>query len=489
LGKRLVPNIDWMGLRYVTLAVSIILTGVGVFFLVFEGRELLGTEFRGGTAVTMELKVEKPGDGNAPEQRLLKTRTDIEDRVKAIGKGRSETDPLSNLKFAEVIAVNPESDGMRSSTFTVKTLVTDADLLQKTLVGEFRNELDSRPALAFAGTGSAATPVFPITTPSLGDSIERPTVREAAGEFRGGVAIVLDNITPPVSKAELEARLTAKRAQPDFQDASARQSRVVVLDGTDAAVKSAVVMVKDPTVSYFDDARRWENDVSRREWALASAALTTAQTQAEVQSFSAAVADTFRNQAIVAVLLSTILIVMYIWVRFNAFRYSAASIATTLHDCLVAVGFVGLATVIYRNMPGFAAATGILPFKIDLNVMAAILTILGYSLNDTVIVLDRIREYRGKSPFASRAVINDAINHTFSRTIITSGTTLVATLILYIYGGEGVRVFAYTMLVGIIVGTYSSIAVAAPLVWVRKADPTGGSTEPKVDTREPALAA
>jgi len=486
LGKRLVPKIDWMSLRYATLAVSVLLTGVGLFFIVYEGKGLLGTEFRGGTSVTMQLKADPAGE--ASDGRMLMSRTAVEDRVKGLGKGRTESDPLSNLKFAEIIAVNPESDGFRSSTFTVKTLVTDSELLQKTLVGEFQNELDSRPALAFAGAGGATPQAFPITTPTLGESIERPGVREAVGEFRGGVAIVLNNITPATTKAELEARLATKRAQPDFQDAAARQSRVVVLDGTDAAVKSAVVMVKDPTVSYFDDPRRWETDVSEREWSLATAALTTAQTQAEVQSFSAAVADTFRNQAIFAVLLSATLVVIYIWVRFNAFRYSAASIITTLHDCLVAVGFVGLATVIYRNMPEFAAATGILPFKIDLNVMAAILTILGYSLNDTVIVLDRIREYRGKSIFASRAIINKAINHTISRTIITSGTTLVATLILYIYGGEGVRVFAYTMLVGIIVGTYSSIAIAAPLVWVRKADPTGGSAETKVETREPALA-
>jgi SecD/SecF fusion protein len=152
-------------------------------------------------------------------------------------------------------------------------------------------------------------------------------------------------------------------------------------------------------------------------------------------------------------------------------RYSIAAIITTLHDCLVAVGFIGLATEIYNHMPGLANTLHILPFKVDLNVVAAVLTILGYSLNDTIIVMDRIRENRGKLPGASRKVINDAINQTISRTMITSGTTLIAVLVLYIFGGEGVRVFAYTMLVGILVGTYSSIAIAAPLVWDHTQDP------------------
>ena len=157
-----------------------------------------------------------------------------------------------------------------------------------------------------------------------------------------------------------------------------------------------------------------------------------------------------------------------------------AAIVCTLHDCLVAIGFVALATVVYRNYPEIAGPLNILPFKIDLNVVAAVLTILGYSLNDTIIVMDRIRENRGKLPYASRKVINDSINQTFSRTIITAGTTFMATMVLYCIGGEGVRVFAYTMLVGILVGTYSSIAVAAPLLWVKAVDPHGN--EPAAGT-------
>ena len=170
------------------------------------------------------------------------------------------------------------------------------------------------------------------------------------------------------------------------------------------------------------------------------------------------------------------------WVRFGSFRYSIAAIVTTLHDCLVAIGMVALATELYYHAPGLAGALKLSPFKFDLNLVAAVMTILGYSLNDTIIVLDRVRENRGRLPYASRRVINDSINQTISRTVMTSGSTLLAVLILYWYGGDGVREFAYTMFIGILIGTYSSIAVASPLVWVRAADrsepllPQSGST-------------
>jgi len=137
---------------------------------------------------------------------------------------------------------------------------------------------------------------------------------------------------------------------------------------------------------------------------------------------------------------------------------------------IAVLGLIALSEVLYHYAPGFTAAIGLEPFKIDLGLVAALLTIIGYSLNDTIIIMDRIRENRGKLDYASRNVVNLAINQTISRTVITSGTTLAAIIILYLFGGEGMRAFSFTLLVGVIVGTYSSIAVAAPLVWSSKHD-------------------
>jgi SecD/SecF fusion protein len=477
---KLQPHIDWLGIRFFSYAVSFVIAGMGLFFLVYQGSNLLGTEFRGGTAVTLVFKNERLPDGslkldaNGQPVPVTMDRDDVKAATAAIAKEAPAGSPLKVFDEAEIIAVNPEADGRHSQKFTIKTLVTDPKVVQEVLVAKFIKDLDVRQALAFKGSDQTAdrADVFPITSPNIGEVIGKPGKGGTAPEFDGGLAIVLDDIQPEVPEQELRSRLEATRQKSEFADIGSRPWELRVLEGASSAVKSAVILVRDPEVS-FQDRKRWELELRDREWAITTAALTQAQTLAEVQSFSPAVASSFRAQAITAVILSTLLIVIYVWVRFNSFRYSLAAIVCTLHDCLVAIGFVALASVIYYWNPKLAGMLGILPFKIDLNVVAAVLTILGYSLNDTIIVMDRIRENRGKLPYASRKVINDAINQTISRTIITAGTTFLATMVLYIVGGEGVRVFAYTMLIGILVGTYSSIAVAAPLLWVKAVDPHG----------------
>ncbi|MCA9182693.1 MAG: protein translocase subunit SecDF, partial [Planctomycetales bacterium] len=99
--------------------------------------------------------------------------------------------------------------------------------------------------------------------------------------------------------------------------------------------------------------------------------------------------------------------------------------------------------------------------------VAAFLTIIGYSLNDTIVVFDRIREVRGRNPKLTSDMINASVNQTLSRTLLTSGTTLLTLVVLYIFGGEGIHAFAFALLIGIIVGTYSSIFIASPvLLWL-----------------------
>jgi SecD/SecF fusion protein len=221
----------------------------------------------------------------------------------------------------------------------------------------------------------------------------------------------------------------------------------------------------------------WEEELAGLEWDMAVEALGSYTTLASVQSFSSVIAEDFKNTAVVAVFLSLVLILIYIWVRFGSVRYSMAAIATLLHDVLFAIGLIAMAEILYDNEITASIAHSLLiePFKIDLTLVAAILTIIGYSLNDTIVIMDRIRENRGRMPYATKKVVNDSINQTISRTLITSGTTLIATLILYTMGGPGVRAFSYALLCGVIVGTYSSIAVAAPLVWSRRKDISAGN--------------
>ena len=166
------------------------------------------------------------------------------------------------------------------------------------------------------------------------------------------------------------------------------------------------------------------------------------------------ISDDLKRGAIKATLFAMIIIFFYIFIRFRDWRYSLGTIVALLHDVFV--------TLIV-----FSFARTIVPFplEIDQHFIAAILTVIGFSMNDTVIVFDRIREDSGLMPNAPRGeVINRAINETLSRTIMTSLTVFLTILILFLVGGEVTRGFAFAMLIGVITGTYSSIFVAAPIL-------------------------
>ncbi|MCC5824099.1 MAG: protein translocase subunit SecD [Phycisphaerales bacterium] len=464
------PNIDWLRYRGVFVIVSAIFVGLGIAMILSRGERMLDTEFRGGTQVTMTFR-----DGVEPA-----SRTEIEQIVRGLGEEAPEASPIRQFRIAEIIAVNPIQGGLISSTFIIKTLDTDRQAVGAALTAAFQDRLDAPPPLEFASsevTEAQIAPVYPLLSGTLGDNVGRPELRDNVTEFVGGVAILLDHLGPRQTVEQLRNRLNIMRGKEDFVDALGRQMEVRVLEGTNDAVVSAVVLTLDPGLLYLDNPDAWQSEVAQREWDLVRAALTTSSDTLSVQNFSPAIAASFRERAVVAVVLSLLLILIYIWVRFGSVRYSMAAIATLAHDVFVALGLIALAEIIYDSqatwLQNAAQAALIEPFKIDLTLVAAMLTIIGYSLNDTIIIMDRVRENRGKLSYATRDVVNLSINQTISRTVITSGTTMLAVLILYIYGGTGVRAFSYTLLIGVLFGTYSSIAVAAPFIWSRKADKSG----------------
>ncbi len=465
------PRINWLRLRGVFIVVSTAYVGLGLAMVFMQGGEMMDTEFRGGTQATIQLKIGE--DGN----RINMTRKDVEDELAAIADAQPAGGALVDLRSAQVLPLDPDNtdpSGVRSDKFMIKSVVTDERAVVDALVRAFADKLDSRPPLTFTGqreTDPALRPVFPLTNPQglLGPDIGRPRYLDNVADFTGGVAILLENIDPLPTKWGTEARLDRMREQQDFSETAGRRVEVRVLEGTPEAIETAVILVSDEDIRFLDNAERWEADLAAQEWRLVQAALGETTTLASVQSFSPAMAGTFRAKAVVSVVLSLMLILIYVWVRFGSMVYSLAAIACLVHDCLTCIGLVALAEIIYQwpAAEGLVSVLGIRPFKIDLNMIAALLTIIGYSLNDTIIVMDRIREFRGRLPYATDKIINQAINMTLSRTVITSGTTLLSIFILYVFGGEGVRGFAYAMMIGVGVGTYSSIAVAAPLVWRR----------------------
>ncbi|MBQ9212351.1 MAG: protein translocase subunit SecF, partial [Bacteroidales bacterium] len=167
------------------------------------------------------------------------------------------------------------------------------------------------------------------------------------------------------------------------------------------------------------------------------------------------IADDIKQSAVWAILFSLIVMFLYIFVRFKNWQYGAGATAALIHDTIIVLGI-------------FSLFSSIMPFsmEIDQSFIAAILTIVGYSINDTVVVFDRVREFIGLHPNRDlKTNIDSAINSTLSRTINTSLTTMFVLLVIFIFGGEVIRGFVFALLLGIIIGTYSSVFIASPIAY------------------------
>ncbi len=168
------------------------------------------------------------------------------------------------------------------------------------------------------------------------------------------------------------------------------------------------------------------------------------------------IADDIKQNAYWAIIGSLAVVFLYILLRFRKWQYSLGAVTAVFHDVMIVLGIFSI-----------FGATNILPFSLEIDqaFIAAILTVIGYSLNDTVVVFDRIREIIGEKGWKGGSNVNLALNSTLSRTLNTSLTTLVVLLAIFVFGGESLRGFMFAMIVGIIVGTYSSLFIATPVMF------------------------
>ncbi len=476
--RALTLNFDWMRLAPIFFTVSGVLLIASVVAVLGRGNDIFDTVFRGGTRVTIQLRAD-----TATGQPQLATRAEIQDRIKAVVA--KDPERLRELADTQVLVVYPDADN-RSSRFVIQTTATENDLVSDALAVAFEGLLDQVTPLTFVGSEleiaqSDRLPIVPIVVSNLGDLVPRLNARVDLTEYMGGAAVILENLGPARPTLQsLDERLKSLRSDRQFADTLNRPHKFVVIKGTPQSVESAVLLVRDDNINYLKDSenqRRWNDDLRPQQWALMKAAMSRSTAFAGIERFDASIARTFAAQAIAAIILSTVLIIIFVWVRFSSLRYSVAAIIATLHDCVLTLGAIAVAEYLFKAAPDVSHTIGLLPFKIDLNVVAAVLTILGYSLNDKIVIMDRIRENRGKLPYATRSLINASINQTISRTIMTGTTVLIASLVLYIVGGEALRSFAYCFIIGVVIGTYSSVAIAAPIVWSRKSDPTAAVTD------------
>ena len=515
IDRLLTPRIDWVGKRHIFFTISAVLMVAGLGMIWTRGSEMLDIEFRSGTSVSFELAddemlaisdvrerlsgfadvasgiqrgnvdpAQQPAVAEVVAKAEARHQSQVAEAEQLRSRGVSVEDPPASAPDFSLLAeanivTEGETEGTRSNGFNIATLITDAQAVSDAVKTAFADKLDVQSPIDFAGMDediATTSAVYPVDAVNLGEAINRADVTAEVPDFLGGVAVVLNDLSPAATIEDLSQRIERMRLQPTYQDLGYRPYEVIGLDavedGDEAAeggerlYRSAVVIVTDPSVNYEEtpSALRDSEGLAATEWNLVRDALQRDTSLASVSNFSSQVSRTMQQEAIVAIVLSLLAVVAYIWLRFGSLRYGVAAIVALVHDVSVTLGLVAISGWLYDNE--IAHFLLLDPFKINLALVAAVLTIIGYSLNDTIIIFDRVRENRGRLSFATPQIINDSINQTISRTVITSFTTLLAIGVLYVLGGPGVHGFAFAMLVGILVGTYSSVAVASPALMV-----------------------
>lgn len=502
-----VTNFDWIGKRHYFWVVSALITLAGIAAFFMRGDDKYDTEFNGGSQITF--RVNQPTDIEVIRKRISgDIRQDLEHdagKLRAAAKGQQgDARQLSEnhaavlgsmareLEQARVVAV-----GKEGTKFQLVTTIAEKQQsleLQDRLINKLADLLSVQRKISYRGAElpDATTLeqlqnsklVYPISSSDLEKSVPGFSAADAAqndvSNYVGGVALVLEEIAPPQTVGDMAARISNLRSKPDFATAQFRDVKVIPVayapgenptGGADAKVAKAVLIVSDPTISWSPEAdgssatedTNWTEKVAHTEWRLAQQALTSQSSLEGVTRFDAQVAGDAKRGAIVALVLSLLLILVYVWFRFGGLRYGAGAILSLGHDAIVALAATVLSGVFLREFPTIAHALLISDFKINLTMIAAYLTIVGYSVNDTIVIFDRIRENRGRSmtPLTAK-LVNDSINQCFGRTIWTTFTVFIVVLIMYIWGGEGVRGFSFAMLIGVFTGAYSTLAIAAP---------------------------
>jgi len=357
--------------------------------------------------------------------------------------------------------------------FEIVTRETNRELVVDAILAKLKDDLDILPSLTFVlkkDDARGGVPYFPVVDGDLGKVIGDSAVSASAADALGGVAIVLENISPPQTAATLQKRLHDMRLQPGQAGIGWRQQKVIGLtpagsEGGQSSFSRAAILISDENYAFeegSDTTAAWRSELAEPEVKLVRQSLERQTSLGKVTQFAPQVAAESKGRAYVALILSWLMIVIYVWFRFGSVAWGFAAVVALIHDAVVALGFVAGAYLIADSPVGRLFLVE--PFRIDLAIIAALLTVVGYSVNDTIVVFDRIRENRGKLKGVTPQLVNDSINQTMSRTILTVLTVLITLVIMYVFGGRAIHGFNYAMLIGVLTGCYSSIAVASPIL-------------------------
>jgi SecD/SecF fusion protein len=406
LGATHVQFVKWAPAAAAVSAAVILL---GALAAARRGSELFDIDFTGGTSVQVEFK-------EGQELPIAEVRRAV------AGKFRSAT--VSAVTLAE---------GAADRRFKIDTSTQDQEEVERLLKEAFPGRL-ATASMKFGDVGPSqaegATPdgqaeglvtsvhlTFPdkITKPGLADMLRQALVAEGAAD----------------------AEFSLASDEPDWATKPCRE---------------------------WDLLTSLEAEPTRRLLERLAATLADTPVYLSANAIGGKVAGNTRVTAVYALAASLGLIVLYIWIRFQNVAFGLAAVVALAHDVLVALACLAAS----RFLSPFMGWALVDEFRISLDVVAALLTIVGFSINDTIVIFDRLREIRGKARYLTKEMVDRALNQTLSRTILTTGTAFLAVLILYAIGGPGIHAFAFTVLVGVVVGTLSSIYIAAPLVlWLQ----------------------
>ena len=408
------------------------------------------------------------------------------EQIREFVRGLPETLEVagSNIADASVGSVVEAGFDQQAGRFWhIATTERNRRLVQHALVTSLGDRLQRQQRINYVFHGDAQGRPFPIDDRRLENVVLDPTFPAGVGaepltDFLGGAALYFTNLDPPQCvdpkvPGSIPDRLKNMRLQPGYQDYPYRKFKVIGVQSTGQDAEghklysSAVVVLVDEHYSYSDDKGLWETEFAQKELGLTQAALETEQALRKVSQFKPQIAKQSTQQASLALLLSWAMIIGYLWIRFGRPMYGIAGVCALIHDVCIALAFVGFSGWIGGANHPLGAALLIDDFKINMTIVAAFLTIIGYSVNDTIVVFDRIRETRGRLGRVTQDIINSSINQCMSRTLMTSITTFVVLLIMYIFGGSSIRGFNFCMMIGVLTGTYSSIAIATPLLMMR----------------------
>ncbi len=439
LGK---TDINFIGKRYIAAVFSLALIGIGLYGVFLRGPNLFDIDFRGG--VKVEAVFVEPTDDGAVRETLLKYSS------QQAADGR-----LTDLKVV----------GVGDNGFLIETTQSDRSLVEDAIRSLFAGRLQTN-SLTY-------DPQAMIKIPSTGEADDAASGETASDDsgasdgeekpkdlFAGGSEIPIA-FSEPINQETLRERLE------DLTEKLELGTPRIALSNPNVFGESSI------RVNAWDLKTTLDSADTEKLLAALQQELTQDPVFRSSTNVGGQVAGDTQNQAFVALFASLVFIIGYIWVRFQRVTFGLAAVVALVHDVLVTLGVIALSQFM-ASIPGVAEALQLEAFKISLPILAAFLTIIGYSLNDTIVVFDRIREVKGKSPQLTAEMINKSINQTLSRTLLTSLTTLIVVVILYFLGGPGIHGFAFALVIGVIAGTYSSVFIASPvLLWM------SGTREPK----------